>query len=165
MEAEKPTARLTLHKGEKLRHRTLVEHLFSEGETLYDWPLRVTVRKLGAENLESEFRMEPPGGIGALQMLITVPKKKIRHAVERVLLRRRIREAYRLHRNPLKEAVIRNRDTRTLSIAFIYIGTYPVKYALIEKKMIRLLDRIKAGIAPEEGNQCITTADKNEAQE
>ncbi|MDE7403253.1 MAG: ribonuclease P protein component [Muribaculaceae bacterium] len=137
-ESHNPSA-LTLNKAERLRHRTLVEDLFKEGETLYDWPLRLTCRTVGEEKLAASFRNVPPAGIGDLQMLITVPKKKIRHAVDRVRLRRRIREAYRLNRLPLKAAVAANPEIRVLEMAFIYIGNQETDYALIEKKMRRLL--------------------------
>ncbi len=45
---------------------------------------------------------DAPADVGALQMLVTVPKKKRRRAVDRVLMRRRIREAYRINRRPLR---------------------------------------------------------------
>ena len=91
--------RLTLRKAEKLRHKSLVENLFKEGFSVYEFPLRMQVRALSEDELESSFRNGAPDGIAPLQMLVTVPKKKRRHAVDRVLMRRRIREAYRLGRS------------------------------------------------------------------
>lgn len=70
------TGRLTLRKGEKLRHRSLVEGLFREGNTIYEYPLRLTWRKLSENELEGTFRSHVPERIDSLQMLITVPKKK-----------------------------------------------------------------------------------------
>ena len=34
--------RMTLRKGEKLRHRSLVENLFRKGDSLYEFPIRLT---------------------------------------------------------------------------------------------------------------------------
>lgn len=134
----------TLRKGEKLRHRSLVESLFREGHTLYEFPLRLTWRSLTPEELEHSFRDYVPDRIDSLQMLITVPKKKRRHAVDRVLMRRRIREAYRLNRLALKEELDSNPDVRTLGMALIYLDNKNVPYTTIENKMKILLNRLAA---------------------
>lgn len=146
------TERLTLRKGEKLRHKALTDSLFSDGNTLYSYPLRVTWRAVSAERLAASFRSGTPEAIGALQMMITVPKKRRRHAVDRVLMRRRIREAYRLNRIPLKRLVLANPDIRTLSMIFIYIGDKNEDSALIHKKMKKLLCKISEEIAFQGGN-------------
>lgn len=135
--------RFTLKKDEKLRHKRLVEDLFSTGESIYDFPLRAVWRVIDRNTLEDSFRAAVPEKIGHIQMLITVPKKKRRHAVDRVLLRRRIREAYRLNRLPLKEAAEKIADAGSLSIAFIYISDKNLPYDLIENKMKRILSKIE----------------------
>lgn len=146
--------RLTLRKEEKLRHKRLVEDLFNSGESFYDYPLRMVWRRLSDEELDASFRAARPERIGPVQMLITIPKRKIRHAVDRVLMRRRIREAYRLHRLPLKNSLISESSSYagssaestpqsgTLSIAFIYIADKTLPYSLIEEKMQRLLAKL-----------------------
>lgn len=134
--------RFTMGKSEKLRHRTLVEGLFSKGETLYEYPLRLTWRIMDVEEMESSFRTGLPPRLGRLQMMITVPKKKLRHAVDRVLMRRRIREAYRLNRITLLHSVL-DRDNIYLELAFIYLHKEESDYFTIEKKMKRLLSKLE----------------------
>lgn len=134
--------KLTLRKSCKLRHKSLVDAVFREGKSLYEYPLRLSWRALTEEQLAENFRLSPPGRIGRAQMLITVPKKKRRHAVDRVLMRRRIREAYRLGRGPLEEALDARPDIRTLSLAFIYLHNDNEPYAVIEAKMQSLLSRL-----------------------
>lgn len=134
--------KFTLRKAEKLRHKRLVGDLFAEGESLYEFPLRMVWRQIDAEQLKGSFRAEIPERLGKLQMLITVPKKKRRHAVDRVLMRRRIREAYRLNRLPLREALEQKPDLGTLSLAFIYMSDENLPYSVIEKKMRRLLAKL-----------------------
>jgi len=135
--------RYTLRKDEKLRHSRLVEDLFAKGNTLYDFPLRLTWRFIDADKLISSFRSNTPPKIGCVQMLVTVPKKKRRHAVDRVLMRRRIREAYRLNRLPLKAVAKQLNNDGTLSLAFIYICDKNLPYSLIETKMKRLLSKLE----------------------
>lgn len=147
MEAEKidnapSQRRLTLRKGEKLRHRTLVNGLFAEGASIYDYPLRLVWRKLTPEELDKAFRIEPPPRLDRLQMLITVPKKKRRHAVDRVLMRRRIRESYRLSRIPLLEQLEKHPEIGTLSLAFIYLSADNAPSDRIRLKMEALLSRL-----------------------
>ncbi|MDE6444539.1 MAG: ribonuclease P protein component [Muribaculaceae bacterium] len=134
--------RLTLRKGEKLRHRTLVDSLFTKGESLYEFPFRVNFRLLSREELENSFRSSPPSPIDPIQMLITVPKKKRRRAVDRVLMRRRIREAYRLNRLPLKDLVESMPGGNTLCMAFIYIHDKNNDFSLIDRKMKSLLRKV-----------------------
>lgn len=138
---------LTFPKSERLHHRTLVEGLFAKGGSLYEYPLRLTWRTLTEEELAASFRDGIPSGIAALQMMVTVPKKKRRHAVDRVRMRRLIREAYRLRRRPLRRMVEEMADVRTLSLAFIYIATENLPMRTIAKKMERLLRRLGEAVA------------------
>ncbi len=139
--------RHTLRKEEKLRHRSLVEPLFAKGKSLYDFPLRMACRVLTPEELSASFKGPVPERIGKMQMLITVPKKKRRHAVDRVLMRRRIREAYRLCRKEILGEVAASQEIGTLSMAFIYIHNENISYATIEKKMRSLLKKVAANLA------------------
>ncbi|MCM1291455.1 MAG: ribonuclease P protein component [Prevotella sp.] len=135
--------RLTLRKGEKLRHRSLVKQLFDKGNTTYAYPLRMVWRPVGEEDLHKTFCGFVPKGIGSLQMMIAVPKKKRRHAVDRVLMRRRIREAYRLNRLDLKRDVSAHPSIRTLSISFVYIADKNEPYSLVERRMNKLLNILR----------------------
>lgn len=89
-------------------------------------------------------------------MLITVPKRKLRHAVDRVVMRRRIREAYRLNRLPIKNLLISQQKGGTLCFAFIYMADKTLPYKLIEDKMIRILSKFNQQpglITPSQNNQ------------
>lgn len=137
---------LRFGKAGRLRHRSLVEGLFASGECLYDYPLRVVWRRLAREEMESSFRNGMPHGIGLLQMMVTIPKKKRRHAVDRVLMRRRIREAYRLNRLPLLQVIRRLPDGGYVQLAFIYLHNDNMQYADVERKMKKLLSRLQKQI-------------------
>lgn len=138
--------KLNMGKPEKLRHKALIDAAFTMGKTIYDYPLRATYRILSPQEMSDSFRLDVPKGIGAVQMLITVPKKKLRHAVDRVTMRRRIREAYRLNRLPLRDAIEQNPEARSISIAFIYLHNDLTSYANIERKMRNILSKIAAKV-------------------
>ena len=143
--------KLRLYKKEKLCSVTAIDALFAvrhKGETATEgaaiaYPLRMVWRVNTARSV--------PAGI---QFLISVPKKKLRHAVDRVTMRRRIREAYRLNRHliPLPEHVA------ALDTAFVYVADRIVDSAHVHAAMTKLLHKAAEAIAP------ATTADNgNEA--
>lgn len=74
------------------------------------------------------------------QFLVMVPKKRLRHAVDRVTMRRRIREAYRLNRHLIPA-------DRRLDIAFIYVASKLRPYADVERGMTRVLSAIGRSLA------------------
>lgn len=117
-----------LSKKEKLRSRTSVERLFGEGKSLMAFPLRAV------------YRLRQPGEAPA-QFLITIPKKRIRKAVGRVTLRRRVRESYRLNRRQLLQPELDNHGLG-VDIAFVYLDTSLAPYSVINEKMTSLLQRI-----------------------
>ena len=131
----------TLHKNEKLRSRTAVNRLFDEGKSLMAFPLRAA------------YRLREPGD-NNVQFLITIPKKRIRRAVVRVTLRRRVRESYRLARRELLTPVLEQHGAG-VDIAFVYLDNSPAPYSVIEEKMASLLSRIALAVAEREDENSI----------
>ena len=119
---------LRLYKSEKLCSRSAVERLFNEGESIIAYPLRAV------------YRLNEPMEMPA-RFLITIPKKRIRHAVDRVLLRRRVREAYRLSRRELLHPAL-TAAGKSADIAFLYLSNDKADYHTIADKMNQLLQRI-----------------------
>lgn len=112
------TQRNKLPKTTKLCSVTAIDALFASGRGALAYPLRAII-------LESE----EPG----IRFMISVPKRRLRHAVDRVAMRRRIRESYRLLRSML-------RPNLNLNIAFIYIADKRVDSARVREAMCRLLN-------------------------
>lgn len=131
---------LRLYKKEKLCSEEAIDRLFSRGEgvsTALRYPLRAVWRR------NDSRRSDAP-----LAFLISVPKKRLRHAVDRVTMRRRIREAYRLSRKQCRVA-----DGIRLDVAFIYVADTIRDYASISEAMQNLLSKIGESLAPESNNQ------------
>ena len=135
-------------KEARLHHRSLVETLFRKGKSFYEFPFRVSWRILNPEELQQNFRDKVPEKIGKLQMMVTVPKKKRKRAVDRVKMRRRIREAYRLHRHSLLYLIEQDENIATLSVAFIYFHDKNLPYFSIEEKMKLILDKLEKKVFP-----------------
>ncbi len=125
-----------LKKDEKLCSRTAVDLLFGEGKSLMAFPLRAA------------YRLRPRGE-HSVQFLISIPKKRIRHAVGRVTLRRRVREAYRLNRRELLQAPL-GETGWGVDIAFVYLDSSLAPYSVINEKMISLLTRIAQAAAQQQ---------------
>ena len=76
-----------------------------------------------------------------VQVVIAVPKRKFKKAVDRNLLKRRIREAYRLHKDTHLYPVLAKNDTRII-LSLSYIGNEIADYKIIEKKLLTALKQL-----------------------
>jgi ribonuclease P protein component len=144
---------LHLHKSERLHHKALVDRLFANGKSTYAYPLRMIYlleptafhasafrsRHISDEEPEKLFKNL---GIAPLQAMVTVPKKKHHKAVDRVLLRRRIREAWRLSRPELKLKL--EGTPYSLSVALLYVSPDKVAYSTIKTKIEKLIATLVA---------------------
>ncbi len=117
----------TFPRSQRLKSRKTIAALFSGGSSYSAYPLRVVWQ-------EVEAGEEP------MQAAFTVPKKRFKTAVARNLLKRRMREAYRLG----KHKVARKLEERGKKIALmlIYTGKEAADYAEIEKAAGKILWRL-----------------------
>jgi len=121
--------RFTFSKEERLSSKVLIEDLFAKGDSFFKYPFKVIVKKSSSEN-ESIVRI-----------LISVPKRMFKKAVDRNKLKRLIREAYRLNKNILYDNM--HEETHFLDIAFVYTAKSILSYSEIERKIILILQTIK----------------------
>lgn len=127
--------RYGLYKKEKLCSATAIDELFG-GSTPHfarlSYPLRAVARR-------NEHRHSD----APVAFLISIPKKRLRHAVDRVLMRRRIREAYRLaHQEyPLEPGV-------RYDLALIYVSDTTLPYTTVDRAVRRILAALAADSTP-----------------
>jgi len=75
-----------------------------------------------------------------IQVLIVVPKKKVRRAIARNRIKRQIREIYRLNLPTFEE---KNRKGKTLLLACIYTGQMEADYHAMEKDYLNAIRKLK----------------------
>lgn len=128
---ESSMPRNTFPLKEHLKSKKAIERLYAEGTSVTAYPLRAVFIEQTADEQEV---------IAAI--LISVAKKRFRHAVDRNLVKRRIREAYRTSKHTFVETLQNN--GKRMAVAILYIDTRHNSTAFIKRKMERLLDCIIA---------------------
>ena len=123
----------TFRKQERIISTRLIEMLFGKGDSqsLSAYPLRAVFLQT-ARHEDS----------APVQILISVPKKRFKHAVDRNRVKRQIREAYRQHKQILDGTIA---EEKQLLIAFIWLSDRHYPSSEIEKKVVSLLQRIDKG--------------------
>lgn len=120
----------TFRKQERIVSHQLIETLFEKGDsqTLAAYPLRAVF-----------LQTERQQGHAPIQILISVPKKRFKHAVDRNRVKRQVREAYRHHKQLISDIIP---DDKELLIAFIWLSDSHCPSIEVEKRMVSLLQRI-----------------------
>ena len=126
--------RNTFPLKEHLKSKSIIERVYAEGSSATAFPLRAVF-------LETDSDMQEP----TATILISVAKRRFRHAVDRNLMKRRIREAYRTSKHDFIEALQNN--GKKMAVAIIYIDTKESSTEFLKRKMEKLLNTIlsKAG--------------------
>jgi ribonuclease P protein component len=112
-------------KEERLNKEKWIKELFEKGSSFNLPPFRIL------------FLPHPDKQYLFHQVLISVSVRNFRKAVDRNLLKRRIREAYRLQRHLLQ-------SESKLLIAYIYTAREKEDYGMIEKSLVKTLYSISA---------------------
>jgi len=116
--------RHTLKKPEILRRKKLIKELFLNGSSFFLHPYK--------------FFYIPNSESVNNQVLFSVSKKHFRQAIKRNLIKRRMKEAYRLHKNELTI----DKNNIYYSIAIVYISKLILPYQEMELGLIKALHRL-----------------------
>lgn len=116
--------KLSFPKEEKLKSKKCIELLFSEGNAVSKFPLRLIF-------VATDLPNAVPTQAG-----VSVTKRRFKKAVTRNRIKRLMREAYRLHKND-----VFNKISTTYAFMFLYIGKQEPTFEEIETSMVRLLQK------------------------
>ncbi len=122
---------LKFRKRERLVSLRLIDDLFGGGSS----------RSVAAFPLRAIFkvRVREDHAAAPVQLLISVPKKHFHHAVDRNHVKRQIREAWRLHKQLLVEAIAPDKQ---LLVAFVWQSNALLSTQQVEERVANLTCRI-----------------------
>lgn len=124
----------TFTKEERLCNKKLIDGLFHNGSSFLCYPFK-------ASWMISDAEQQFP-----VQILFSVSKKRFKHAVDRNLIKRRMREAYRLNKQRYLYDMLDSQGKKIV-LSLGYIGKEIAPYDFTEKKMLKLLAQLSAEIA------------------
>ncbi len=135
-----------LPKTQRLKSQKDIQELFKKSSSsCYLYPFKLVYKFPPEKNIEETLAEKtnennPPEAISPLlpQLLFSVSKKSFKRAVDRNIIRRRIKEAYRLNKNLFLPNI-----KIPQHIGIIYIAKEIMEFADIQKKLIRVFGMIK----------------------
>ena len=117
---ESNTGQFSFSKGERLKNKKIIDHVFKTGKKISLFPF--------------DFRYLKKENDSINEVLISVSKSKINSSVKRNLLKRRIRESYRLNKSLI--------NGHGYYMAFIYSSPKILSYNQIEISTISLFNTL-----------------------
>ena len=116
--------------NERLSRKCHVDSLFQKGASFVAYPLRVIYLPIDKEWAEAD-----------VALLVSVSKKKLKHAVDRNYIKRRVRESYRLRKHDL---LLRYAGMdKKLLIAFLYLDNTKASYEKIDQAMTKAMHTLQ----------------------
>ncbi|GAB4399502.1 MAG: ribonuclease P protein component [Microscillaceae bacterium] len=113
----------------RLNHKKIIDRLFAHSQIQFAFPFKLLY-------LAQDTPLPTPPSV-----LISVPKRRFKKAVDRNRLKRQIRELYRLH----KELLARPEGTYLVAyLAIIYVAPKKIPYFEMEQKIKQLFARIRS---------------------
>lgn len=122
--------RFTFQKRERMVSLKLIESLFGGGcsQSVAAFPLRAVY-----------MLSERQAGDAPVQLLISVPKKRFKHAVDRNRVKRQVREAFRQYKDLLWQVVP---EEQCLLLAFIWLSDEHRPSKEVALRVVGLMKRI-----------------------
>lgn len=122
--------RFTLSKEERICSKKLINELFTgNGRSMTAFPLRVVFMKRTIVDDQPRAAM-----------LVSVPKRYFKHAVDRNRVKRQVREAFRRNKSIITQNL--TDDHEAVAIAFVWLTNEKFPSSEVENRMVRLLTRI-----------------------
>jgi ribonuclease P protein component len=123
----------TFQSDERLKSKKAIESLFRQGQTKVFFPLKIFVSPA------------PHNHPHPVKLLVSVPKKKIKSAVERNRVKRLLREAWRLNKINLYRDL--NEKQLKGNVMLLYLDKVPSGFHALTEKMPAVFDFVAKALA------------------
>ena len=117
----------SFRKKERLSSKIEIDNLFLHGKNFYSFPYKIFY-------VENVYKVN--------RVLITIPKKIYKRAVDRNLIKRRIKEAYRLNKEKINDI------GQSFNIALIYSHKQKLTFQEIERKLNLVFLKLSQNYTP-----------------
>lgn len=118
---------LKLGKPYKLCSKKLIQQIFDEGNSLNSFPF------------SSRFVLLDKREGTPFQVAFSVPKKKVKSAVDRNRIKRLMKEAIRLNKSIIEEKIPADKQ---LALFLIYTPREEFSFEMLNSKMVKLLNKL-----------------------
>lgn len=116
------------YKTERLCNRKDFEQLFVDGSSFFTYPFKVVYRVVDYAEKEE------------LKLGISVSKRSFKRAVKRNYVKRRVREAFRLNKQPLK--LLLSTESIGLQLLLVYVSKETQEFSDIEPKIKKIVEKL-----------------------
>ena len=120
----------SFNKSERLCSFREIQSLMKNGESFFHYPFKVVYEKVALTQ-----EQQRPNAI-----IVSVPKRNFKRAVKRNLLKRRIRESYRLNKGILTAP-----QGCSINILFVYVAKDIKEYSYIETRLKEAMELVLQG--------------------
>lgn len=117
-------------KSERLCSFREIQSLMKNGKSFFHYPFKVVYEKVALTD-----QQQRPNAI-----IVSVPKRNFKRAVKRNLLKRRIRESYRLNKGILTAP-----QGCSINILFVYVAKDIKEYSYIETRLKEAMELVQQG--------------------
>ena len=117
--------KFTFSKAERLSSEKTIQELFNKGSSFYLYPFKII------------YIPNPDQSVNHPQIVISVSSRNFPRAVDRNLIKRRVREAYRLQKEIIKG------ESKKGAFAFVYTSKSLLPYSEIKSKLFLVLEKIE----------------------
>lgn len=123
-------------KIQRLKSEKAIQHIFAVGQSLFFYPLKI------------QYKLEE-GSVSAqktsLQFGVSVSKKNFKRAVDRNLLKRRLRECFRKQKFVLEDSLAI--ENKNLKCMIIYVAKEEIDYDTLFTSMVVIIKKINKKIS------------------
>lgn len=123
----------SFQKAERLCSKKIIDKLFAQGKSVFVFPVKMVY-------LEIQLPSKYP-----VQAAFSVGKRNFKRAVQRNLIKRRMREAYRLNKPKFYDGI----TEKQIAVFFIYTGKAIPEYKQIETSIKKGMNKLLSELGTE----------------